>query len=127
SRFLDDLDPLPATEDRPVEHVPRGLDLPSVVVELRRVARDPLQNPWRRRGAARQPARLAAAGVRSAAPDQWYGLAELSDDQPLREPGQQVRVSPSKVEEFSRCELRWLLKSCGATDTDQGRAGVGSL
>ncbi|MFW6205335.1 MAG: RecB family exonuclease, partial [Actinomycetota bacterium] len=60
-------------------------------------------------------------------PDEWYGLAGLSEDAPLREPAEPVRVSPSKVEEFHRCQLRWLLKSCGATDGDTARSGIGSL
>jgi RecB family exonuclease len=128
SRFLDDLDPpAPGGDERPIERVPRGLDLPSVVAELRRVVCDPLQAGARRRGAARQLARLADAGVRSAAPAEWYGLAALSTEAPLRAPDEPVRVSPSKVDEFERCELRWLLKACGATDTDTTRAGVGAL
>lgn len=135
SRFLDELDPPDAgsgragdgTGDRPTERVPRGLDLPSVVAELRRVVCDPAAESARRGGAARHLARLAAAGVDSAAPDQWYGLPELSDDEPLRGPDEEVRVSPSKVEEYHRCALRWMLKSCGATDGDLARAGVGSL
>jgi superfamily I DNA/RNA helicase/RecB family exonuclease len=131
SRFLDELDPLDADAgqkaERPVERVRRGLDLPSVVAELRRVVTDPAAESSRRRGAARQLARLAAAGVRSASPDDWYGLPELSDDQPLREQDEAVRVSPSKVEEYHRCALRWMLKSCGASEGDLGRAGVGSL
>ena len=128
SRFLDDLDPLAAAaEERPIERVPRGLDLPSVVAELRRVVCDPLQAGPRRRGAARQLARLERAGVRAAAPVHWYGLLGVSDDAPLHAEGEPVRVSPSKVDEFQRCELRWLLKACGATDTDTTRAGVGSL
>jgi RecB family exonuclease len=129
SRFLEDLDPLPAgvVDERPVERVPRGMNLPSVVAELRRIVCDPMQDDTRRRGAARQLARLAAASVPSAAPEQWYGLPELSDTAPLRQPGESVRVSPSKIEEFHRCQLRWLLKSCGATDTDTIRAGIGTL
>ncbi|HEU4543959.1 MAG TPA: ATP-dependent DNA helicase [Jiangellaceae bacterium] len=129
SRFLDDLDPLPAgfVDERPVERVPRGMNLPSVVAELRRIACDAMQDEARRRGAARQIARLAAAGVPSAAPEHWYGLPELSDTAPLRHPGEAVRISPSKLEEFQRCQLRWLLKSSGATDTDTIRAGIGTL
>ncbi len=64
---------------------------------------------------------------RGADSDQWYGLRAVSDPAPLRGPGEPVRVSPSKVDEFDRCELRWLLKACGANDTDTTRAGVGAL
>jgi superfamily I DNA/RNA helicase/RecB family exonuclease len=129
SRFLDEVDPRPGASepDRPVERVGRGLDLPSVVAELRNVVCDPLQPTARRQGAAHQLARLAAAGIQQADPDQWYGLRELSDSAPLQKHDEVVRISPSKVEEFNRCELRWLLKACGATDTDLSRAGVGSL
>ena len=128
SRFLDDIDPVAATfDERPVERVPRGMDLPSVVAELRRVVCDPMQPESRRHGAARQLARLATAGVPAADPDEWYALPPVSASGPLRGPDETVRVSPSKIEEFHRCELRWLLKSCGATDTDVSRAGIGSL
>ena len=129
SRFLDDLDPLGsrAVEDRPIERVPRGLDLPSLVAELRRVTCDPAQPMSRRGGSARQLVRLAAAGVPSADPAGWYGVQPLSDDAPLRAPDEPVRMSPSKLVEFDRCELRWLLKSAGATETDTTRTGVGSL
>jgi RecB family exonuclease len=129
SRFLEDIDPVAAraVEDRAIERVPRGLDLPSVVAELRRVVCDPAHRGTRRQGAARQLARLAAAGVPSADPATWYGLAPVSDDAPLRRPDEPVRVSPSRLVEFDRCELRWLLKACGATETDTTRAGVGSL
>ena len=81
----------------------------------------------RRQAAAYQLARLAAAGVRGADPAEWYARAGLSDDQPLRAPDESVRVSPSKVDAFSRCALRWLLESCGGTAGDALSQGVGSL
>ncbi len=129
SRFLDDIDPLPADAEpeRVVQSPGRGLSLPAVTAELRGVVCDPDEPEQRRAGAAHQLARLAAAGVAAADPDHWYGMRELSVPEPLGEPGTPVRISPSKVEEFNRCELRWLLKACGATDGDLGRAGVGSL
>ncbi|HYY12612.1 MAG TPA: PD-(D/E)XK nuclease family protein, partial [Kineosporiaceae bacterium] len=68
--------------------------------------------PERRRlAAARRLAGLAAAGVPGADPGDWYGLAPLTDPRPLREQGEAVRVSPSKVEQFERCPLRWLLET----------------
>ncbi|HEX5996185.1 MAG TPA: ATP-dependent DNA helicase, partial [Jiangellales bacterium] len=129
SRFLDELDPVPggAVDDRPVDRVPRALNLSSIVAELRRIVCDPMQDGLRRRGAARQLARLARAGVSGAAPEQWYGLRQLSDTAAVREAGEAVRVSPSKIEEFHRCQLRWLLTSTGAAYTDTLRAGIGSL
>ena len=115
SRFLDELVPS-QTDERPLTRVPRGLDLPSVVAELRAVVTNPKDNdPAGRRetAAAAQLARLAAAGVRGADPHDWYGLAALSDDRGLVDDGDLVTLSPSRVEAFQRCQLRWLLESAG--------------
>jgi RecB family exonuclease len=130
SRFLDEL--LPWTgrgDERPVTRVPRGLDLAAVVAELRSVVCAPADGDdrGRRKAAAYHLARLAAAGIRGADPTQWYAFAPLSDDRPLRAPDETVRVSPSKVEAFSRCALRWLLESCGGTAGDALSQGVGTL
>lgn len=71
--------------------------------------------------AARLLARLAEEGVAGADPRDWWGLRGISDDRPRRGDDELVSVSPSKVEAFDRCELRWLLTSSG------GQAGGGSV
>ncbi|WP_369853655.1 ATP-dependent helicase [Angustibacter sp. Root456] len=76
--------------------------------------------------AARRLARLAAEGVPGAHPDDWYGVAELTDDRPLATDGP-VRVSPSKVEAFERCGLRWLLTAAGGTAPTSASQGLGTL
>jgi RecB family exonuclease len=112
SPLLDVVDPLPDdVEVRPLTEVPRVAMLGSLVAELRAVAVDGEAPPTRRLAAARRLAGLAAAGVPGADPQEWYGLAPLSDPRPLRLPGEPVRVSPSKVEQFDRCPLRWLLET----------------
>ncbi len=73
-----------------------------------------------------QLARLASAGVPGADPADWYALAPLSDDAGLRLDGP-VRVSPSKVEEFERCALRWLLSSAGGQKPRSLAQGLGNL
>lgn len=115
SRFLDELDSLPAGRDRRFAVVPRTLALPALVAELRQVVTDASVRRPRREAAARQLARLAAAGVPGADPLQWWGYPELSDDAPLVVGDEQVVVSPSQVERFDTCELRWLLETVGAT------------
>jgi superfamily I DNA/RNA helicase/RecB family exonuclease len=137
SRFLDELEPWLGEGERPATPVPRGLDLGSVVAELRATvcapsdATDPrTKRPYddaTRAAAARELARLAAAGVRGADPESWYGLAPLSDSGPLFGPKEPVRVSPSKVEAFERCGLRWLLEAAGGTVRDSMSQGIGSL
>jgi superfamily I DNA/RNA helicase/RecB family exonuclease len=119
SRFLTEL----AGDDIPVERVAdsqhRWLSMSALVADLRRAAADTGRPPAVRQAAAAQLARLAAAGVRAAHPRDWYALTELSDAGPIVAPGQAVRLSPSQVESFTRCGLRWLLEAAvGAGQTD---------
>jgi ATP-dependent exoDNAse (exonuclease V) beta subunit len=109
SRFLAEL----AGRDIEPEHVTgagqRWLSLPALTADLRRAAADRTRPAPVRRAAAAQLARLAAAGVRGASPRQWYALTELSGPGPVTEGS--VRLSPSQVESFTKCGLRWLLES----------------
>lgn len=126
SRFLDELDPPPPGDSRPVTPVPRALSLPALVAELRSVVSDPKQVDVRRRAAAKQLARLAADGVPGADPEGWWGLAALTDDRPLAEPGEPARVSPSALDRFVRCELRWLMEAVGARGPEMAAQSVGN-
>jgi superfamily I DNA/RNA helicase/RecB family exonuclease len=109
SRFLAEL----AGADIDIENVTgaghRWLSLPALTAELRRAAGDTSLPAPVRAAAASQLARLAQAGVRGASPRQWYALTELTAaGQPLPGPAQ---ISPSRVESFARCGLRWLLEA----------------
>jgi RecB family exonuclease len=147
SRFLDELDPPPVAGSaggasaqpsdgddpdatRPVSRPPRALVLAELVGELRRAACAPPDDPGppgHRERAVAQLARLAAAGVRGAHPDDWYGLAPVSTDKPLREPGRPAPVSPSDVEKIMKCQLRWLLERHGGDDGALLPSVTGSL
>ncbi len=117
SRFLAEL----AGDQIPIEQVAAAgrhwLSLPALTAELRRAAADPDRPMPVRRAAAAQLARLAAAGVRGAHPRHWYALSTLSDPGPLG--GGIIKLSPSQVESFTKCGLRWLLEAAaGAGGTD---------
>ena len=121
SRFLTEL----AGDDIRIERVAethgghRWLSMPALVADLRRAAAGTELSPAVRQAAAAQLARLAAAGVRAAHPRDWYALTELSDAGPIVTGGETVRLSPSQVESFTRCGLRWLLEAAvGAGRTD---------
>jgi superfamily I DNA/RNA helicase/RecB family exonuclease len=119
SRFLTEL----ASDDVPIERVAdsghRWLSMPALVADLRRAAADTGAAPAVRQAAAGQLARLAAAGVRAAHPRAWYALTELSDTGPIVAGGETVRLSPSQVESFTKCGLRWLLEAAvGAGRSD---------
>ncbi|MGH3719828.1 MAG: ATP-dependent helicase [Pseudonocardiaceae bacterium] len=139
SRFLDELEGAGELEgaepegtgasvsERPVASRDRGLCLPELVAELRRVCCDPAEDGPRRRDAAAGLARLAQAGVPGAHPDSWYGLGPPSSDAPLRVLGEPARVSPSLVELVSSCPLRWFLTRHGGEDLRALPAVTGSL
>ncbi len=109
SRFLAEL----AGDEIEIEQVAgtgrRWLSLPSLTADLRRAAADTGLPGHVRAAAAGQLARLAKVGVRGASPRQWYALTELTAaGQALTG---EVRVSPSQVEKFTKCGLRWLLEA----------------
>jgi superfamily I DNA/RNA helicase/RecB family exonuclease len=121
SRFLTEL----AGDDVPIERIGGGhgahrwLSMPALVADLRRAAADTGRPLAVRQAAAAQLARLAAAGVRAAHPRDWYALTELSDASAIVAAGETVRLSPSQVESFTRCGLRWLLEAAvGAGRSD---------
>jgi len=119
SRFLTEL----AGGDIPIERIGGGthrwLSMPALVADLRRAAADTGRPQPVRQAAAARLARLAAAGVRAAHPRDWYALTELSDAGPIVAGGEAVRLSPSQVESFTRCGLRWLLEAAvGAGRSD---------
>ena len=125
SRFLADLDPEVGTT-RPREPG-RLLTLPRMVAELRAAVCDPAVDDDARHDAAALLDRLASVGVTGAHPDEWYGLAPTSDSGPLVEPDEPVRLSPSQVEGYLRCPLRWLLQRGGGQQAGALRAEIGSL
>jgi superfamily I DNA/RNA helicase/RecB family exonuclease len=130
SPFLDLVTPPDGSADddvRELTEVPRSMTLPALVAELRATVADDGAAQDRREAAARQLARLARAGVPGAHPDDWFGLAGPSSSEPLRADGEQVMVSPSKVEQFQRCALRWLLESAGGTAASSTAQTVGTL
>ncbi|MFL6162760.1 MAG: ATP-dependent helicase [Jatrophihabitantaceae bacterium] len=130
SRFLDELDPLPAeVADRPTESAGRRFALPGLVAELRAALLDEQAAPELRERAAGLLARLADARVPGAHPRQWWGLAPLSSTGPIRDPAAgPVPIRPSKFEAYSVCQLQALLTELGATDpTDEAAASLGTL
>ncbi|MDP9865212.1 MULTISPECIES: ATP-dependent helicase [Streptosporangium] len=126
SRFLGELVP-GAAEETVVDERSRWLSMSALVADLRSAVSDPTRPTPLRRAAAGHLARLATAGVPGAHPNEWYALTPISDDRPLSWPDDIVRVSPSAVENFTKCGLRWLLEtSVGASGTDAAR-GLGTV
>lgn len=126
SVYLDLVDPLPdEVMRREPSGVPAPLDLTGLVAQLRQqlASSDPA-------AAARAVARLAllsAAGVAGASPSSWWALRDLSSTRPVRPEDASVAVSPSKVQMFTDCGLRWLLQSSGGDGPSSTSMEVGTL
>ena len=101
----------------------RGLHLTDLIAELRRTVADPSVPDRTAELAATQLARLAAAGVPGAHPDDWYGLAERSSTAPAVPQNAPVTVSPSAVESMTSCALRGVLERRGG----RGPAGQAQI
>jgi RecB family exonuclease len=111
--------------DRPFADVSRTMTLPSLVGELRRQLVDGSRPE--RATAVTALARLTREGIAGADPAQWWVMREVSDDRPLRDADEPVRISPSKVQSFGECGLRWLLGSVGGDGPPVGAADLGTL
>ena len=125
SRFLAEL----AGDDIAIEEVTslgtRWLSLPALTADLRRAAADRGLPGSVRRAAAAQLARLAAAGVSGASPDHWYALTPWSGAGPISDG--EVRVSPSQVDKFVTCGLRWLIESAVGASPPSVAGHVGTV
>lgn len=110
SRFLNELLP-GAIEQSQLDEKTRWLSLSALVADLRSAVTDPSRPEPLRRAAAGHLARLARAGVRGAKPENWYAITALSDSGPAFAEDEQITISPSQVEAFTTCGLRWLLAS----------------
>ncbi len=127
SRFLREL----AGNDIAIERVAgaqaRWLSLPALVASLRAATADVAKPHRFRLAAAARLAELAAAGVRGAHPSQWYALTKLSDTGPVMSEGAAVRLSPSHVESFTKCGLRWLLEVAASARSPDVARGLGTV
>ncbi|WP_433467581.1 ATP-dependent helicase [Spirillospora sp. CA-128828] len=110
SRFLNELLP-GAIEQSQLDEKTRWLSLSALVADLRSAVADPSRPEPLRRAAAGHLARLARAGVRGAKPENWYAITALSDAGPAFADDEPITISPSQVEAFTTCGLRWLLAS----------------
>ncbi|AKK10546.1 DNA/RNA helicase, superfamily I [Corynebacterium uterequi] len=106
---------------------PRILAPSSLIAELRRCVCDPQARDDARRQAARQLARLAAAGVPGAHPDSWASTTTASTEVPLRDLSRPARLSPSKLEKLLQCPLSAVLGSVEDEDHSRLAADRGTL
>lgn len=114
--------------DRPPVEVPAPMTLRGLVGELRRTAvRCQREGDLAGRDRAVDLlARLSTEGVVGADPATWWQARDVSVQRPVRPDGP-VRVSPSKVQTFQDCQLRWFLTARGAETGEARAAEIGTL
>lgn len=148
SPFIDLVDPRPEEDGpRPYAGVAHPMTLPGLVARLRQVvvraAADDLdagtgaaetgaaEPGATERGEAEEAAAalalLAAAEVPGAHPDDWWDLRPTSTTAPRLAEGSVLALSPSKVEAFGQCGLRWFLQGRGADRITGAAVAVGQL
>ncbi|MGW5878513.1 ATP-dependent helicase [Nocardiopsis terrae] len=124
SRFINEMG---LGEPEQVSTGRRWLSLPALVADLRSVVTDPTAPDPLVEAAAAHLARLAEEGVRGADPAEWYALTPFTDDRPLAEEEDTIRVSPSQVESFTNCQLRWLLERAAGASSGDSASALGTV
>ncbi|MDZ4268814.1 MAG: PD-(D/E)XK nuclease family protein, partial [Mycobacterium sp.] len=133
SSFCQELSALttePVGEGSPPIRAPRLLAPSALVGRLRSVVCSPpgAVGDAERACAAVQLARLAEADIHGADPASWYGMRDVSSDEPLwADDGHVVTLSPSTLQMLSDCPLRWLLERHGGATGRDVRSALGSL
>ena len=111
-----------SSDEAPLLEAERAITQQALVATLRRdllldSENDPLSID-RRNFSASLLQTLAQAGVRSADPRQWLGVREISTNAPLVPAGEDIYISPSSLQNFVDCGLKWFLEKSGAKDGD---------
>lgn len=78
--------------------------------------------PW-----AQLLASLANAGIESASPETWSAWRERSTAEPSAAPDVPVTISPSTLETFLECPLKWLLSRHAGTMPSTNAQKIGTL
>lgn len=106
-------------EDAPLSPLP-------MIAQLRReVMNASSPRPHRERSAKMLKA-LAKEGFGAADASKWLGFNEITTLEPLIPAGVEIPVSPSEVDRFIECQLRWFFEKSGARDGDSQAALLGS-
>ena len=112
-------------EAQPME-LPRALTEQALVATLRSELLTEDLNSARAVFLARLLKRIAREGLAGADPKNWLGVRELSTDLPLVDSEHQVFISPSGIQSFLDCELKWFLEKSGAQNGDSNQQLLGT-
>ena len=103
----------------------RAITQPALVADLRRLA-SRASNKEDEVFAQRMLKTLAVNGVQRAEPKNWVGNTPISTDLPVIKSDEVLRISPSSLESFTECSLKWLLEQSGGKDADSTAQVLGT-
>jgi superfamily I DNA/RNA helicase/RecB family exonuclease len=103
----------------------RAITQPALVADLRRLA-SRASNKEDELFAQRMLKTLAVNGVNRAEPKNWIGHSPISTDLPVIKSDEVLRISPSSLESFTECSLKWLLEQSGGKDADSTAQVLGT-
>ncbi|MEJ6573780.1 MAG: ATP-dependent DNA helicase [Actinomycetes bacterium] len=101
--------------------LPRSLTPQALVSTLRRnleIPNSENSGATSREFAARLLKTLAEKEIQSAKVENWLGGLQLSSVEPVLPPDAEVSVSPSNLQSFSECGLKWFIEKSGGRDGD---------
>ena len=103
----------------------RAITQPALVADLRRLA-SRASNKEDELFAQRMLKTLAVNGAHRAEPKNWVGYSLISTDLPVIKSDEVLRISPSSLESFTECSLKWLLEQSGGKDADSTAQVLGT-
>lgn len=107
--------------DAEVADLPRSLTPQALVSTLRRNLNSSNSSDFdgaNKEYSAKLLQTLAAKEIASAKVENWLGGLESSSTEPIFPPDAQVSVSPSNLQSFSECGLKWFIEKSGGRDGD---------
>ena len=114
-----------APDEIEITQTARAITQPALVADLRRLA-SRASNKEEAVFAQRILKTLAVNGVQRAEPKNWVGNAPISTDLPVIKSDEVLRISPSSLESFTECSLKWLLEQSGGKDADSTAQVLGT-
>ena len=103
----------------------RSITQPALIAELRGIlinSKDEKEKVF----AARALKTLSVNGSYAADPKNWLGTLEISQDAPVVAVDEQIRISPSYLESFDDCGIKWMLERSGGRDSDSTAQVLGT-
>jgi len=114
-----------AGEQTQITQTQRGITQPALVATLRSIA-NKTDKKAELDFAVRALKTLEVNGVSAANPKNWVGVINLSTQLPVVTNEEVLRISPSSLESFTECSLKWLLEQSGGKDADSTAQVLGT-